>query len=251
VVDDAEVQQVRAVGRGFSVEQQDLIWDLYRRGESIREIERVVGETLPRIRRFLRDCGGIRPVPRRRRVGHLTAAEREEISRGIAAGESGRLIAGRLGRSASTVAREIARNDGRDGYRAAAADAAAYVRARRPKEPMLAGEPGLRAVVLEKLEEQWSPQQISAWLRRCYPGDPRMRVSHETIYRCIYVTSRKVFDSRVFHELRTGRSIRRVRVRNEQMPPWHPDERQRPVDPIPDRAHALHTEDRSVDPVLA
>ena len=115
------------------MEQENLIWDLHRRGESLREIERVLGETMPRIRRFLRESGGIRPVPRARRIGHITAGEREEVSRGIAAVDSARTIAETLGRSPSTIAREIARNGGRVAYRAARADAAAYVRARRPK----------------------------------------------------------------------------------------------------------------------
>ena len=113
---------------GFTVEQENLIWDLHRRGESIREIERVLGETMPRIRRFLRESGGIRPVPRARRIGHITAGEREEVSRGITAGDSARTIAEKLGRSPSTIAREIARNGGRENYRAVEADAAADVR---------------------------------------------------------------------------------------------------------------------------
>lgn len=196
---------------GFTVEQENLIWDLHRRGESIREIERVLGETMPRIRRFLRESGGIRPVPRARRIGHITAGEREEVSRGIAAGESARAIAEKLGRSPSTIAREIARNGGRIAYRAARADAAAYVRARRPKMSILCARPSLRETVMAKLNVQWSPQQISVWLRREYPDDPKMWISHETIYRCLYMPSRKVFDSTAFHELRTDRPIRRPR----------------------------------------
>ncbi|MGF0246799.1 helix-turn-helix domain-containing protein [Rhodococcus erythropolis] len=122
---------------GFTVEQENLIWDLHRRGESLGEIERVLGVTMPRIRRFLRESGGIRPVPRTRRAGHITAVEREEVSRGIAAGDSARTIAEKLGRSPSTIAREIARNGGREEYRAMDAETAAYVRARRPKISIL------------------------------------------------------------------------------------------------------------------
>src|SRR5277367_5840302 len=103
---------------GFDVEQQALIWAMWRRGDAIREMERTLGETLPRIRRYLRESGGIPPIPRRRRVGHLTLVEREEISRGIAAGLSGRTIAERIDRPSSTVSREIARNGGRGAYRA-------------------------------------------------------------------------------------------------------------------------------------
>ena len=103
---------------GFSVEQQDLIWAMWRRGDAIREMERTLGETLPRIRRYLRQWGGIPPIPRQRRANQLTLAEREEISRGIAAGLSARTIARRINRPSSTVSREIARNGGRDVYRA-------------------------------------------------------------------------------------------------------------------------------------
>jgi len=126
---------------GFSVEQQDLLWGMWRGGESIRAMERALAVSLPRIQRFLRQTGGIRPGPQRRREGHLAAGEREEISRGIAAGLSGREIAGRLGRSPSTVSREIDRNGGRDAYRAVDADAAPYGRARRPKPSKLATNP--------------------------------------------------------------------------------------------------------------
>ncbi|MDI9916846.1 helix-turn-helix domain-containing protein [Rhodococcus sp. IEGM 1379] len=196
---------------GFTVEQENLIWDLHRRGESLGEIERVLGVTMPRIRRFLRESGGIRLVPGTRRAGHITAGEREEVSRGIAACDSARTIAESLGRSPSTIARDFARNGGRENYGAVEADAAAYVRARRPKLSILCAPPILRETVTEKLHEQWSPQQIAVWLWREYPDDPQMRASHETIYRCLYIPSRKVVDSNVFHELRTDRPIRRSR----------------------------------------
>ena len=134
---------------GFDVEQQALIWAMWRRGDAIREMESTLGETLPRIRRYLRESGGIPPIPRRRRVGHLTLVEREEISRGIAAGLSGRTIAERIDRPSSTVSREIARNGGRGAYRALVADAAAFERARRPKSSKLAAGPLAAAGVPE------------------------------------------------------------------------------------------------------
>ena len=196
---------------GFGVEQQDLIWAMWRRGDAIREMERTLGETMPRIRRFLRQSGGIPPVPRQRRADHLTLAEREEISRGIAAGLSARSIAGRIDRPSSTVSREIARNGGRDAYRALVADAAAFERARRPKPSKLAANAELRGVVAAKLDDDWSPQQIAQWLRREYPGDAAMRVSHESIYRDVYIPSRNVFDASMFHRLRSDRPIRRPR----------------------------------------
>ena len=146
---------------GFSVAQQNLLWAMWRRGDSIREMERTLGETLPRIRRFLRQSGGIPPVPRRRRASHLALVEREEISRGIAAGLTARTIASRIGRPSSTVSREIVRNGGRDAYRALAADAAAFQRARRPKVSKLAANARLAGLVAAKLDDDWSPQQIA------------------------------------------------------------------------------------------
>ena len=196
---------------GFDVEQQALIWAMWSRGDAIREMERTLGETLPRIRRYLRESGGMPPIPRRRRVGHLSLDEREEISRGIAAGLSARGIAGCIGRPSSTVSREIARNGGRDGYRAVLADAAAFERARRPKPSKLATNPRLRGVVAEKLDGDWSPQQIAQWLRQEFREDVAMRISHESIYRDLYMPSRKVFDASMFHLLRSKRSIRRPR----------------------------------------
>jgi transposase, IS30 family len=196
---------------GFSVEQQDLLWVMWRRGDSIREMERTLGETLPRIRRFLRQSGGIPLVPRRRRGEHLSLVEREEISGGIAAGLSARSIAGRIGRSSSTVSREIGGNGGRDGYRALAADAGAFERARRPKVSKLAANVELAGIVAARLGEDWSPQRIAEWLRRVHRGDAGMSVSHESIYRDVYMPSRKAFDANMFHCLRSGRSIRRPR----------------------------------------
>ena len=196
---------------GFSVEQQELLWGLWRGGESLRGIGRSMGVSMPRVQRFLRLSGGIRPAPQCRRKGHLGAAEREEISRGIAAGRSGRVIATGMNRSPSTVAREIARNGGRDAYRAVVADAAAYKRALRPKPSKLAINHQLRERVSALLVEDWSPQQIAARLRLAHPDDPASRVSHETIYRDLYTPSRKVFEAGMFHQLRSERPVRRPR----------------------------------------
>jgi IS30 family transposase len=135
-------------------------------------------------------------------------AEREEISRGVAAGESCRQIAARLGRVPSTVSRELARNGGRHRYRAQAADAAAFGRAQRPKAAKLVLEPRLRAVVEAKLALRWSPQQIAGWLPLAYPQDPVMRVSHETIYRSLFIQSRGALRRELQRCLRTGRAMR-------------------------------------------
>ncbi|MGX4688238.1 transposase [Streptomyces sp. JNUCC 63] len=157
------------------------------------------------VRRFLHQSGGLRMVPRQRSGRHLTGGEREEISRGIAAGESARQMARRLGRSPSTVSREIARNGGRDRYRAASADAAAYERGRRPKPAKLAQWPALRALVGAKLALCWSPEQIAGWLRRHFPGEASIRVSHEAIYLSLYdLRRRQAVDRSLTQRLRTA-----------------------------------------------
>jgi IS30 family transposase len=135
-------------------------------------------------------------------------AEREEVSRGVAAGEPCRQIAARLGRAPSTVSRELARNGGRHRYRAQAADAAAFRRAQRPKAAKLAAEARLRAVVQAKLALRWSPQQVAGWLPLAYPQDPAMRVSHETIYLSLFVQRRGALRHQLHHCLRTGRAMR-------------------------------------------
>jgi transposase, IS30 family len=135
-------------------------------------------------------------------------AEREEISRGVAAGEPCRQIAARLGRAPSTVSRELARNGGRHRYRAQAGDAAAFRRAQRPKAAKLVSQPRLRAVVEAKLALRWSPQQIAGWLPLAYPQDPVMRVSHETIYLSLFVQSRGALRRELQRCLRTGRAMR-------------------------------------------
>jgi IS30 family transposase len=139
----------------------------------------------------------------------LTLAEREGISRGIAAGESGRAIAERLGRAASTVCREIHRHGGRDAYRASKADAGAWQSALRPKPCLLALNRTVRNLVASKLELQWSPEQISGWLKEEFPDDEGMRVSHETIYRSLFIQARGVLKNELIKHLRTKRSMRR------------------------------------------
>jgi IS30 family transposase len=161
------------------------------------------------VRAYLIRCGGIRPEPRRRAAGRLGLAEREEISRGLACGHSIRAIAASLGRSPSTVSREVNANGGRRRYRAARADLAAWSRATRPKACKLAGNPVLRAIVEDKLRQRWSPQQIDGWLKLTYPKRPEMQVSHESIYRTLYVQSRGALRKELTRYLRTGRVVRR------------------------------------------
>jgi IS30 family transposase len=193
---------------GLSAAEQDEVWARWRQGESLRLIARRLGKRGPSVRAFVLQTGGVQRHPPRRAPRSLTMAEREEISRGVAAGESCRLVAARLGRAPSTVSRELARNGGRGRYRAQAADAAAFGRAQRPKAAKLMLEPRLRAVVEAKLALRWSPQQIAGWLPLAYPQDPVMRVSHETIYLSLFVQSRGALRRELHRCLRTGRAMR-------------------------------------------
>ena len=193
---------------GLSPEEQDEVWARWRRGESLRLIARRMGKRVPSVRAFVLQTGGVQRRTPRRAPRCLSMAEREEISRGVAAGEPCRQIAARLGRAPSTVLRELARNGGRGRYRAQAADAAAFRRAQRPKPAKLAVQPRLRAVVEAKLALRWSPQQVTGWLPLAYPSDPVMRVSHETIYLSLFVQSRGALRRELQRCLRTGRAMR-------------------------------------------
>ena len=157
--------------------------------------------------------GWVRPQPRGRSPRHLSLLEREEISRGVAAGVSLRMVAARLGRAPSTITRELARNGARSGYRAHRADRAALRRGRRPKPSKLAENPELRGVVEEKLEEWWSPQQVVLWLKLTYPDNQEMRVSHETIYLSLFVQGKGALRRELTECLRTGRAYRRPKAK--------------------------------------
>jgi transposase, IS30 family len=195
--------------RGFtSVEKREL-WDRWQRGESLKAIGRAFGKPSSSIYNQVAPHGGIRPVPRRRSRLALTISEREEISRGVAAHQSARSMARLLGRSPSTVSRELNRNGGYDGYRAALADEKAWVQARRPKRCKLANSPRLRQAVASKLRLNWAPEQIAGWLKRTHPDDESYRVSHETIYRSLFVQARGVLKKELLGHLRSKRTIRR------------------------------------------
>ena len=193
---------------GLSPEQDDQLWVRWRAGESFSSMSRAVGRPEQHLRRHLAQVGGMRPpVPRPARQ-HLGLAEREEISRGIAAKLSARAIAAVLGRSASTISREIDRHGGRDTYRAQAAHERAAVNRRRPKVAKLSGVLELRVVVEAWLGLRWSPDQIARRLPLEFPDDPRMRVSDETIYRSIFVPRLRAVDRALFRKLRSGRPMR-------------------------------------------
>ncbi|MPY10743.1 IS30 family transposase [Arthrobacter bussei] len=196
---------------GFTAEQQDQLWVQWRQRDSLRTIAMDVGTTHQKVRRFLLQSGGIRLPASKRNERHLSAADREEISRGIAAGYSAAVIATVLGRASSTVSREIHRNGGREQYRAVTADQRAMLHAKRPKPQRLDTNLMLLIVVAFKLGQDWSPEQISQWLRRTYPEDATMRLSHEAIYRSIYIAERKALArclGRPSQHLRSGRTMR-------------------------------------------
>jgi len=195
--------------RGFSVLEQEEVWDRWSSGQSLRSIGRVFDKPSSSIYFLLSPHGGMRPAPRRRSERALSLAEREEISRGLAANQSCRSLAKALGRSPSTVSREIVRNGGCDRYRASLADEAAYSRARRPKRCKLAKNRRLCRVVAHKLEKRWSPEQIAGWLKQTHPQDESKRVSHETIYKSLFIQSRGAFRKELTKYLRTKRTMRR------------------------------------------
>jgi IS30 family transposase len=193
----------------LSPEVCDEIWVRLRSGHAAKPTARALGLPTSTVRAYLIRCGGIRPVPRRRSPSRLSFAEREEISRGLAAGLSLRAIAVRLGRAPSTISREVAAHGGPRRYRAAPAEQQAWSRARRPQVCKLAIRPALRAIVGEQLKQKWSPEQIAGWLKTTYPHDPEMQVSHETIYRTLFIQSRGALRKELTAHLRTGRVIRR------------------------------------------
>src|ERR1700676_732431 len=176
----------------LSAAQRADLWSRWKAGESLHEIGRALGKDHVVIHFLLARHGGIAPAARRRSLRTLTLAEREDISRGIASGSSVRDIANGLRRAASTVSREVARHGGRPQYRANEADHQAWESALRPKVCLLAVHQELRKIVASKLILDWSPEQISGWLKIQYPEDERVRVSHETIYRSLFIQARGV-----------------------------------------------------------
>ena len=200
------------VRSALTVPEKAEIWRAYRAGASLRSISRTLGRTMEALRTLVAATGGRPPVVPRWSARWLAPAEREEISRGIVAGDSCRLIGGRIRRAGSTVSREIARNGGRHRYRARQAEQAAWSRARRPKAAKLVACPRLRQVVEAKLASRWSPQQIAGWLTRAYPDDRELRVSHETIYMSLFVQPRGALRKELTRYLRSRRMVRRPRA---------------------------------------
>ena len=185
------------------------VWERWRRGEQMADIARVLQRADHSVARELDYTGGIAPRKRHRSKRVLSVGEREEISRGLSAGLSMRAIARRLGRAPSSVSREIRRHGGRAWYRAMRADARAWNRARRPQRCLLSTQVRLRDQVAQWLALKWSPQQISRALVVRYPHDESMRVSHETIYRTLFIQARGALKKELIAYLRTQRPRRR------------------------------------------
>lgn len=188
--------------------QRRELWERWKAGESVVEIAKAIGRVPTSVYGLLVRHGGIAPAERRRSAQSLKLEEREEISRALAAGESLRSVARALHRSPSTISREVRRHRGLDGYRACEADRSAWDLGRRPKVCKLAEHRRLQRAVARKLGRNWSPQQISAWLERRYAGDETMRVSHETIYRTLFVQARGALKKELLGHLRSRRLMR-------------------------------------------
>jgi IS30 family transposase len=195
----------------YTETQRALMWERWRAGDTLHAIAKLFERNHTSVQQIFARTGGIRPPSRCRSTRALALAEREEISRGVMAGLSVRSIARSLRRSPSTVSREIRRNGGRRSYRASAAEQGAWDRALRPKRCKLARNRALARVVAGKLRQQWSPYQVAGWLKRTYPQDESRQVSHETIYRTLFIQARGALKKELLQHLRRTRGMRRSR----------------------------------------
>jgi len=225
----------------YTEEQKALMWDRWQKGESLSSIVRLFDRCHSSIERIIREHGGIRPPERRRSPRALTLAEREEISRGIATGCSIRSIAASLSRAPSTISREIKRNGGQRRYRASQADQAAWDRAHRPKTCKLVENRALARIVARKLQLEWSPEQIAGWLKHTYPDDEHYQVSHETIYRSLFIQARGALKKELLQHLRRKRRMRRSRHHTQKG-----EDHGRITDTVSIRERPASVEDRAV-----
>ncbi len=226
---------------GLSAGQKAELWERWKQGETLSDIGRALGKHAASVFGVLQSNGGIYRPPRKRSRLALTMLEREEISRGIAANQSIRFVAKEIGRSPSTVSREIARNGGKSWYRAAKADCSAWDRACRPKRCKLAKNRRLQRIVARKLSLDWSPEQVSGWLEQTYPDDESLRVSHETIYRSLFIQARGALKKELVKHLRTGRVMRRSRYSSSKGQP-----RGQIIDAVSIRERPASVEDRAI-----
>jgi IS30 family transposase len=210
VVEDRKM--IKKNERGLAPEQCAEMWRRWKAGESLREIGAAIGRDSGTVHWHIKQRGGIAPAARVRSQRHLSLADREEISRGLVSGQSLSSIALQLGRPTSTISREVQRNGGRQAYRAAAAEQCAWTKAARPKTWRLASNGALRDVVSQMLQEDWAPQQIAGWLKREYENQPHMQVSHETIYRSLFVQAKSTLKKELLAQLRSKRQVRRTKT---------------------------------------
>jgi IS30 family transposase len=231
----------RGMRFGLSATEKREVWSRWKAGESLHEIGRVFDKPHSSIRAVLLPGGGIAPALRRRSRWALSVAEREDISRGLACGSSIREIARGLDRAASSVCREVARHGGRPGYRAQEADQQAWVSALRSKQCLLGENRQLRDMVASKLILDWSPEQISGWLKNQYPNDESLRVSHETIYRSLFIQARGALKKELLDHLRSQRRMRRSRHCSE-----HGQSRGQIVAALSIRQRPAEVEDRAI-----
>lgn len=225
----------------YTESQKAIMWERWRKGESLQRIAELFDRNHSSIQRILAETGGIEPAQRRRSRLALTLAEREEISRSVATGQSVRSVATRLGRAPSTISREIMRNGGRECYRASQADQAAWDRGYRPKTCRLAENRTLAHIVADKLQLLWSPEQIAGWLKRAYPYDEAFQVSHETIYRSLFIQARGALKKELLQHLRRTRVMRRSRHHTQKS-----DDRRRIRDAVSISERPAMAEDRAV-----
>ena len=225
----------------YTESQKALMWERWQKGESLQQIAQLFDRNHSSIQPILAATGGIRPAPRCRSRWALTLAEREEISRAVVAGHSIRSIAAQLGRAPSTISREIKRNGGQEGYRASQADQSAWDRGRRPKIGKLAQNRALARIVADKLQLQWSPEQVAGWLKRTYPDDTSRQVSPETIYRSLFIQARGALKKELVEHLRRTRVMRRSRHHTQKT-----DQHGRITDTVSISERPASVEDRAV-----
>lgn len=226
---------------GLSAAQKADLWQRWKQGQSLSEIGRALGKHAGSIHGVVSSNGGFIPPLRRRSRWALTLAEREEISRGLASRHSIRQIAAQLGRVPSTVCREIHRHGGAHRYRAAEADTQAWNCARRPKRCRLATQPSLQQLVASKLLLEWSPEQIAGWLKLAFPDQRTMRISHETIYRSLFIQARGVLKKELLGHLRSRRRMRRAQHASTSGQP-----RGQIIDGVSIRHRPAEAEDRAI-----
>ena len=225
----------------YTGSQKALMWERWKEGWTLHQIAQLFNRAHTSVRGILAQTGGFRPSQRIRSARALTLAEREEISRSLAEGSSLRWIASKVGRAPSTISRELARNGGREGYRATQADDAAWDRTLRSKPCKLVENRALARIVSDKLRRLWSPEQIAGWLKHTYPCDESLHVSHETLYRSLFIQARGALKKELLQHLRRTRGMRRSRHHTQKT-----DIHGQIVDAVSIRERPASAEDRAV-----